>query len=129
MVYYSYRYPCSCDFVYISGLPLPAVLITSEGSSVAGENFTVTCVTSVIADLAESVAVTASLTDSEGNVIQRDGATLMSANDTSVTLQYRPLYTSSAGQYLCTAVISIPELALQQTNSQPFDIVVQSKRG
>ena len=103
-------------------------MITSEGNSVAGENFTVTCVTSVISALAESATVMTALTDSEGNAIQQDGATLMSANDTSVTLQYRPLYTSSAGQYLCTAVISIPELALQQTSSQPFDIIVQSNK-
>ena len=112
----------------IPALPLPVLTITSEGSSVAGENFTVTCVTSVIAGLVESVTVTTSWTDSGGNAIDQDGATLTSTSDTSVVLQYSPLYTSSAGQYLCTAVVSIPELAIvQQTNSQPFDIIVQSK--
>ena len=111
----------------IPALPLPVLTITSEGNSVAGENFTVTCVTSVIAGLVESVTVTTSLTNSGGNTLDHDGATLTFISDTSVVLQYSPLYTSSAGQYLCTAVVSIPELAIQQTNSQPFDIIVQSK--
>ena len=110
----------------IPALPLPVLTITSEGSSVAGENFTVACVTSVIAGLVDSVTVTTSWTDSGGNAIDQDGATLMSTSDTSV-LQYSPLYTSSAAQYLCIAIVSIPELSIQQTNSQPFDIVVQSK--
>ena len=110
----------------IPALPLPILTITSEGTSVAGENFTAMCVTSVIAGLVDSVTVTTSWTDSGGNAIDQDGATLMSTSDTSV-LQYSPLYTSSAGEYLCTVLVSIPELAIQQTNSQPFDIIVQSK--
>ena len=115
-----------CLQTFVSALPLPAVAIVSEGNSVAGENFTVTCVATVIPDLIESAVVTASWRDGQGTFLQPD-ATLMSGSNTSVVLQFSPMYTSNAGQYLCTSSVSITELLVQQTSSQPFDITVQSK--
>ena len=80
----------------------------------------------VIPDLIESAVVTTFWTDGQGTFLQAD-ATLMSGSNTSVELQFSPMYTSNAGQYLCTSSVSIPELSVQQTSSQPFDITVQSK--
>ena len=115
-----------CLQLFASALPLPAVSIVSEGNSIAGENFTVTCIAMVVSDLIQSTVVATSWTDSEGSLLSPD-ATLISGLNTSSVLQFSPLYTSSGGRYLCTASVSIPELSVQQTSSQPFDITVQSK--
>ena len=104
-------------------LPLPIVSIITEGSFLAGENFTVTCIASVVA---ESVIVVTSWTDREGNPLQPD-ATIMSGSNTSLALMFSPLFTSHGGQYVCTATISIVELSIQRTNSMPLEITVQSK--
>ena len=110
-----------------SALPLPIISIVGEGSSLAGENFTVTCTSSVVAGLSDGVVVATSWTDSEGNPLQSD-TTLMSGSNTSLALVFNPLLTSHSGQYICTATISIVELSIQQMNSVPLDITVQSNR-
>ena len=112
--------------IVVLALPLPTISIVSQETPVAGEIFTVTCMSSVIPDLVETAVVSTSWTDNEGNTVQSD-VTLMSDSITSVALQFNPLYTSSVGQYFCTSSISIPELSVQQRNSQPFNITVQSK--
>lgn len=110
-----------------SALPLPIISIVSEGSSLAGENFTVSCTSSVVAGLSDSVVVATSWTDSEGNPLQSD-APLMSGSNTSLALTFNPLFMSHGGQYFCTATISIVELSIQRMNSVPLDITVQSNR-
>ena len=106
-------------------LPLPIVSIVSEGSSLAGENFTITCTSTVVAGLSDSVVVATSWTDSEGNLLQPD-ANLISNSNTSLALMFSPLFTSHGGQYFCTVTTSIAELSIQQMSSVPLDITVQS---
>ena len=110
-----------------SALPPPMISIVSGGSSLAGENFTVTCTSTVVAGLSDSVVVATSWTDPEGNPLQSDTA-LMSGSNTSLALMFNPLLTSHSGQYFCAASISIVELSVQQMNSVPLDITVQSNR-
>jgi hypothetical protein len=103
------------------------ISIVSGGSFLAGDNFTVTCTSTVVAGLSDSVVVATSWTDSEGNPLQSD-TILMSGSNTSLALMFNPLFTSHSGQYFCTAMISIMELSIQQLNSVPLDITVQSNR-
>ena len=103
------------------------ISIVSGGSSLAGENFTVTCTSTVVAGLSDSVVVATSWTDPEGNPLQSD-TSLMPGSNTSLALMFNPLFTSHSGQYFCTTSISIVELSVQETNSVPLEIIVQSNR-
>ncbi len=106
-------------------MPVPSITITSEGNSTAGENYTLTCSVSVIEGLVDDASVTTSWTNNRGEPIQPDFMQTSGINKTA-TLEFNPLLLSHGGQYVCNASIAIAGISIVKTNSQLYDITIQS---
>ena len=107
-------------------LPVPVITIISEGDSTAGENYTLTCSASVIEGLIPDAVVSLSWADIRGDPIQRSFMQTSGINTTSA-LHFSPLLLSHGGQYVCNASITISAISTVKQNSQPYDIITQSK--
>jgi hypothetical protein len=101
------------------------MIITSEGDATAGENYTLSCTITIIDGLV-GATVSTDWTDSRGNPAEHD-ATQASPLNTTLTLEFDPLLLSHGGQYFCNASISISAISAVTSNSEPYDIIVQSE--
>ena len=108
-----------------SELPAPLISITSEGNSVAGENYTLICTVSVVEGLADGASIAASWTDDRRNPLQSDILQTSNTN-TTLTLEFVPLFSSHGGRYMCNASIIVPMISTVKMSSEPYDIIIQS---
>ncbi len=104
-------------------MPVPVIFVTGEESLTVGENYTLSCRVSVIEGLTDDALLAISWTDSGGDVIQM----LPSGVNTTSTLVLYPLLLSSGGEYICHASITISSISVVKRNSEPYNVVTQSK--
>lgn len=109
-----------------AALPSPTITITDQGGSVVGENYTLICAVSTLEDIAENVALSGTWTDVYGHPLQQD-LTITHGATVSMALHFSPVDASHGGQYICNASITVPELSIVKTSSQPYDVIVQCK--
>ena len=114
----------------LTALPAPQVTITPSGSSTAGSPYNLTCTVMVVNGLlvvpqvmwfknGVNVAVGNSISFASG---------VVSANTTTLTLQFNPLYTSNGSQYSCIANVSLPVISITSLYSTLVSsLAVQSK--
>ncbi len=112
------------NFLFLD-LPVPLVVIGSEGSTIAGENYTLICSASVIEGLVDDAILAISWTDSEQNTVPSNIMQVSSTNRTS-TLEFTPLLSSHGRRYICNASITVPATSTLKKNSETTDITVQS---
>ena len=110
----------------IQDLPVPAIAISSLGSLIAGENYTLSCTITVIEGLTEDAVISTSWTNSRGDLMISDITQVSDVNTTS-TLEFMPIMTSQGGSYICNASINISTLSVYKSNSEPYDISIQSE--
>ena len=114
----------------LTALPAPQVTITPSGSSTAGSSYNLTCTVMVVNGL---VVVPQVMWFKNGtSVIGGNGISLtpgmVSANTTTLTLQFNPLNTSNGGQYSCIANVSLPAISITSLFSTSIsNLTVQSK--
>eukprot|EP00731_Ephydatia_muelleri_P019021 Em0011g1061a len=104
----------SITSITVKALPAPQVTITPSGSSTAGSPYNLTCTVMVVNGL---VVVPQVMWFRNGtSVIGGNGILLtpgmLSANTTTLSLQFNPLHTSNGGQYSCTADVSLPAISI-----------------
>ena len=107
-------------------LPAPVITISGSGLLVAGQNSTLTCYVSIINGLVEGTFFEASWTNANGITLQMDNSQDTGPNKT-IALDFAPLLLSYGGRYACSASVTIPGISLMRTNSEPFDVIIQSK--
>ena len=111
----------------LTALPTPQVTITPSGSSTAGSPYTLTCTVMVVNGLVV-VPQVMWLKNGTGVVGGNVTSGMVSANTTTLTLQFNPLHTSNGGQYSCIANVSIPITSITSLyNTSVSSLTVQSK--
>ena len=85
-------------FSIIVTIPPPVIYVTTTGTGVIGESYSVVCTVDVDDDLYSIFANTTIVKIGEGVV--------NSSEDDSVSISYTPLMTSHSGQYQCVVDIS-----------------------
>ena len=111
----------------LPALPAPQVTITPSGSSTAGSPYNLTCTVMVVNGL---VVVPQVMWFKNGvNVAVGNSISFaLSANKTTLTLQFNPLRTSDGGQYSCIANVSLPVISITSLYSTLVSsLAVQSK--
>ena len=108
----------------LTALPAPQVTITPSGNSTAGSPYTLTCTVMVVNGL---VVVPQVMWLKNGTSVVGGNKTygMASANTTTLTLPFNPLYTSDGGQYSCITSISIPVISITTTDTSVMNIIVQ----
>ena len=106
-------------------LPVPLVVISSEGSTIAGENYTLICSVSVIEGLVDDATLAISWTNEEQNTVPSTLIEVSSTNQT-ITLDFTPLLSSHGRRYICNASITIPAISTVKRSSETTGITVRS---
>ena len=114
----------------LTALPAPQVTITPSGSSTAGSPYTLTCTVMVVNGLV--VVPQVMWLKNGASVVVRNGISVtpgvVSANTTTLTLQFNPLHTSDGGQYSCIANVSLPVISITRLyTNNTYTTIVQSK--
>ena len=111
-------------------LPPPEVVITPDGSTTAGDVYTLTCNTIVVENLAVDPDIQWLYTNGTtvGGTNITVAAVMMTGNVFTQNLIFSPLRTSHGGQYICRASVYIPAISLPVISSQSsLNITVKSK--
>ncbi|KAL5486424.1 hypothetical protein EMCRGX_G018896 [Ephydatia muelleri] len=112
----------SITSITVKALPAPQVTITSSGSSTAGSPYNLTCTVMVVNGL---VVVPQVMWFKNGTSVT-GGNGMISANTTTLTLQFNPLRTSDGGQYSCIANVSLPVISFTSLyNTSASSVIVQ----
>ena len=112
-------------------LPRPEVVITPDGSTTAGDVYTLTCSARVVENLAVEPDIqwlyTNGTTVGGGNITV--GAVRMTGNMFTRNLTFNPLHTSHGGKYICNTSINVSAISLIGiSNESSLDVTVQSKK-
>ena len=111
-----------------SDLPEPNVTISGNTIGTAGEEITLLCTVTTLANLVASAELTVLWS---GSSVGSDGVTESPTTVSGVTstrnLTFSPLLTSHGAQYTCQATINIPSISVTKTGSNSADVMVQSK--
>ena len=110
-------------------LPRPEVVVTPDGSTTAGDVYTLTCNTTVLMNLAVDPDIQWLYTNGTtvGGSIITVGPVRMMGNMFTHNLTFSPLRTSHGGQYICRARVDIQTISLSGINSEST-INVRSKQ-
>ncbi|KAL5486487.1 hypothetical protein EMCRGX_G018974 [Ephydatia muelleri] len=118
----------SITSITVKALPAPQVTITPSGSSTAGSPYNLTCTVMVVNGLVVVPQVMwfkNGVNLAVGNSISFASG-VVSANTTTLTLQFNPLYTSNGGQYSCIANVSLPVISITSLyNTSAASVIVQ----
>ena len=102
----------------------------AAGSSVAGDEYTLTCTVTELIDGLTNMP-TLEWLDSVNNPVSGGGITVgdMNSNDTSatLTLTFNPLRTSHGGEYTCRATLVSPPVVGGIVDSAMATVTVQSE--
>ena len=110
-------------------LPPPEVIISSDGSTTAGDVYTLTCNATVVENLAVRPDIQWLYTNGTivGGTNITVGTMMMLGNVFTQNFTFSPLHTSHGGQYICRASVDIPVISLSGINSESsMGIIVQS---
>lgn len=113
-----------CYYPFSLDLPVPVIVINSEGNRIVGENFTLSCTVKVIEGLTDDATIVSSWTNVGGETMQST-TSQTSALDMVTTLEFEPLLSSHGGRYFCVASINISSISTLKTNSESLDVTVQ----
>ena len=110
-------------------LPPPEVIISPDGSTTAGDVYTLTCNATVVENLAIKPNIQWLYTN--GTIVGGTNITMctmmMLGNVFTQNLTFSPLRTSHGGQYICRASVDIPVISLSGINSESsMNINIQS---
>ena len=110
-------------------LPQPEVTITPNGSTTAGDVYTLTCNATVVENLAVEPDIQWLYTNGTtvGGTNITVGAVRMMGNRFTRNLTFFPLHTSHGRQYMCRTSVHIQAIFLSGINSEST-IDVQSKQ-
>ena len=110
-------------------LPTHEVVIIPDGSTTAGDVYTLTCNTTVVDNLAVEPDIQWLYTNGTtvGGTNITVGAVRMMGNRFTRNLTFFPLRTSHGGQYICRTSVDIQAISLSSINSEST-INVQSKQ-
>ena len=100
---------------------LPLITITSTGTGVVGESYSVTCSVDV-SNFYIIIVETTIVKIGEGVINSSE-----SSGDNSVSISYTPLMTSHSGQYQCIVNISQTDISYQVSYVKKFTINTTSK--
>ena len=120
----------TCHMYFFTELPLPTLEITDSGESVAGGTLSLNCSVTTVENLVLPPQV--EFLDALGQPLMRREIILHSpiteGRVTFLTLEFSPLVTSIGGQYMCRAIINIPQAAIENVLTELMtDVTVQSK--
>ena len=116
---------CVCRFTKDNGLccsplsvlPIPNVTISFPGNSIAGENYGINCLATVVPGLVVEPQLEIKFSNST-----------LAAGNSSVEHTFSPLKTSHGGEYTCIATIIIPQAGITNLNqSATGNITVASE--
>ena len=111
-------------------MPAIEIMIGTSGSSVAGDEYTLTCtVTELLSGLTNMPTLQWLNSDNSpvtGNDISVGEVNSMDTSAT-LTLTFTPLHTSHGGEYTCTAMLKSPPVEEGIVNSDMATVTVQSK--
>ena len=110
-------------------LPPPEVTITPDGSTTAGDVYTLTCNATVVENLA--VGPDIEWLYSNGTTVEGANITvvMMTSNVFTCNLTFSPLRTSDGGQYICSTGINVSSISLvTNSNESSLNVTVQSKK-
>ena len=117
--------------IFLTELPSPTVEITDSGDSVAGGTLSLNCSVTTVENLVLPPQV--EFLDALGQPLMRREIFLHSpiteGRVTFLALEFSPLVTSIGGQYVCRAIINIPQAAIENVLTELMtEVTVQSKR-
>ncbi len=107
-----------------AALPQPEVNITSIGSSVGGEHYTLACTVTTISGLVSNTSIESTWLDQDGKTLRTQST---QSTSSSLSLEFQQLRTSHGGQYTCVGTVIIPQLSERRNNSASSNIVVESE--
>ena len=111
-------------------LPRPEVVIIPDGSTTAGDVYTLTCNTTVVENLAVEPDIQWLYTNGTtvGGTDITVGGVMMMGNVSTQNLTFSPLRTSHGGQYICRASVNVSAVSLPViSNQSSLNVTVQSK--
>ena len=110
-------------------LPPPEVVISSDGSTTAGDVYTLTCNATVMENLAVRPDIQWLYTNGTivGGTNITVGTVKMIGSRFIHSLIFSPLHTSHGGHYICRTSVDIPVISLSGINSESTTITVRSK--
>ena len=111
-------------------LPQPEVIIIPDGSTTAGDVYTLSCSATVVENLAVEPDIQWLYTNGTtvGGTDITVGAVRMTGNVFTQNLTFSPLHTSHGGRYICRASVNISAISLPVISSQSsLNVTVQSK--
>ena len=109
-------------------LPPPEVTISPDGSTTAGDVYTLTCNATVVENLAVEPDI--EWLYSNGTIVDITvGTIMMTSNVFTRNLTFNPLRTSDGGQYICNTSINVSSISLKSISSESsLNVTVQSKK-
>ena len=114
---------------------VPATAITTSirsiGPSVAGYNYTLTCIATLIEGMSDTPNIWWTHTDDQlvssvGDIILHGPIT--TGLSTTLTLYFDPIRTMDGGTYICIASVPSPALTAPVNSSTTYDIIVLSSK-
>ena len=117
---------CRNFLIYISSeLPLPMVSISNNTIGIAGDELVLTCFVTTVYHLATNAQLTVMWREGRGEMTEGEMAYL---NETTTVrnLTFSPLSTSHGAEYICQAIIKIPDINVTKAGSDRKDLLVQS---
>lgn len=111
-------------------LPQPEVVITPNGSTTAGDAYTLTCSATVVENLAVEPDIQWLYNGTTvGGTNITMGAVRVMGNVFTRNLTFNPLRTSHGGKYICNTSINVSAISLIGISNESFlDVTVQSKK-
>ena len=111
-------------------LPLPTIEIMDSGESVAGGTLSLNCSVTTVENLVVPPQV--EFLDLLGQPLMRREifvhSPITEGQVTFLTLEFSPLVTSIGGQYVCRAIINIPQAAIVNVSTElTAGVTVKSK--
>ena len=103
-------------------IPPPVINVTTTGTGIIGESYSVVCTVDVDDDLYDILVNTTIVKIGEGVVNSS-----MSSGYDSVSISYTPLMTSHSGQYQCVVNISQIDISYEDSYFATFTIHTASK--
>ena len=115
----------SIAFLNSSALPEPLITVSIEGSTEAGQNFSLICTVITEGALSVSPNVTwVRIDDDGGNTTPVMANAMTTPNTTILTISFSPLTFSDRGRYWCISDLNIP-LVTSFFNTQEYNLTVE----
>ena len=117
---------CHCFIsLHSSALPEPLIAVSTEGSTEAGQNFSLICTVTTEGALSVSPNVTwVRMNDGGDNMTPVTANAMTTPNTTILTISFSPLMFSDRGRYQCISDLNIPSVTMF-FNTQAYNLTVE----